>query len=284
MSGRGEHDGQRMLGAAISQPEKRAGQNWKRIKMMKHIMSDGEEALLECSQSKFHSISPASVIATTRRMIIVRPSFWGLYAGRRILSPTKYNIIPYSRLTSATLSRGKLLSTVSIGIHGFSRPASRISRVEIRGVRNADAEKLHSFLKDMLHSDGNEEPVDRHSPQKRKEPQEYDGHTSSGISLAESLALVDNGSKFVWLGSEPLSYVSTILSVDKEKVIKSSMAEINKGRPEELERFADCIFVCYQGKLAERAASFLKRSHGIDSYILEGGITDAAHEYFTRPA
>ncbi len=150
MSGGGEP--YRKAGEGL-RPLPNTRQSWARLKALKHIIVEGEETLLECLQSKVHSFSPASILATTKRLIIVKPSFWAVHAGRRIFSPTKYNVIPYKRLARVSISKGTFLSTLSIWVRD-PEEQSLVRRIEIRGVRTAEAERLTTLLDGMLENSG----------------------------------------------------------------------------------------------------------------------------------
>ncbi|HUB92779.1 MAG TPA: hypothetical protein VL945_02360 [Candidatus Saccharimonadales bacterium] len=252
------------------------------LKLIKHIVTPGEETIMECKQSHFHSLSPTRIIATTRRIIVVRPSFWGLYLGHDLASPTEYSIIPYKHLISVIMSKGRLMSTLHMRIHGFTDTTSLMKdEGEIYGIRTPEAIKLARFLEEIIEYSGEDEKEEKRASELMGKGSQEAQNTKK-VNLERSKFLIESGSSFVWLGVEPLGYVSTILGVDKSKVIKTDTSEITSAGPEALQKFRNCIFVGYDGIMSDRVSSYLKRNHGIDSYVLEGGITNVAHEYFTK--
>ena len=180
------------------------------------------------------------------------------------------------------MSRGKLLSTIHMRIHGFTDTTSAMKdEGEIYGIKSKEAVKLARFLEEIIeYSDEEQREESRASEFARKE--EKLQQAVHKITMEKARELADGGSKFVWVGVEPLGYVSTILNIDKDKVMKANTSQITESAAQELEKFRGCIFVGYGGTMSERISSYLKRNHGIDSYVLEGGITRVAHEYFTR--
>lgn len=253
------------------------------MKLIKHLLTTGEKAILECKQSYLHSLAPDRVIITTRRIIVVRPSFWGLYTDHDMISPTEYSIIPYKHLISVIISKGRFLSTIHMRIHGFTDSTSSFrDEGEIYGIQTSEALKLAKFLEEVIEDIQEEEGKMPAQNQKKDAHIHHEYKSESMVNLEQSFNLIDNGAKFVWLGVEPLGYVSTILGVGKDSVIKVSTTEITEADSSELQKYRNCIFVCYHGTTGDRVASFLKKNHNITAYVLEGGITEVAHEYFNR--
>lgn len=110
------------------------------------LIGPGEETLVECKQSKLQSLSPARIIATTRRIVIVKPSFWGLYLGKDLFSSTEYNIIPYRHLTSVDLSRGRVLTTVQMNMENPDKGSGLVQEGRMEGIDSENAAKLVDFL------------------------------------------------------------------------------------------------------------------------------------------
>ncbi len=251
-------------------------------KLIRHIALAGEEIIFECKQSYLHSISPDMAIATTRRMIIVRPSFWGMYLGHDLVSPTEYSIIPYKHLISVMMSRGKMLSTIHMRIHGFTDATSSLSdEGEIYGIRTPQAVKLAKFLDEIIEYREEEEEYGmkyehaRHARSDAKDPR--------AISLEDAVSMVSSSkSKFAWIGVEPTEYVSAILGVGNESVVRITTAQITEGSKDQLSMLERCVFVSYGDETSLHLASFLKAKHGIDTYVLQGGIREVAHRYLAK--
>jgi rhodanese-related sulfurtransferase len=89
-----------------------------------------------------------------------------------------------------------------------------------------------------------------------------------------------DGSKFVWLGREPKDYISKILGIDSEMILKEDPEDIIYGDKERLKSFDECVFVCYHGNTSGFVSKFLKRQHEVNSYSLKGGITAIVGEIF----
>ncbi len=255
-------------------------------KLLHHILMPGEETILECKQSRLHSITPARVIATTRRMIIVKPSFWGFYMGYDVISPTEYHIIPYKHLISVIMSKGRMLSTIHMRIHGFTDSTSSTKdEGELYGIRTNEALRLTNFLEEIV--EYQEEAWERklEQEQKRKLGSQEVTYDLNALSLEEAKEMVQRrGSKFVWLGLEPLDYVTTILGVGTESVFRSTTSIIAEAQAQELEKYRGCIFVCYSGSMGSRFSAYLKNNYDIEAYVLKGGILDVARAHFNQRA
>ena len=120
-------------------------------KLFAHMLTDDEWTIMEVRQSYLASISPDRIIATSKRVIIVRPSFWGLWGGHNVISPTELSMVPYKNIISVVMSRGKIFSTIHMRIHGFT-DASSAMRNEgmIEGIRHEDAVKLTNYLEGII--------------------------------------------------------------------------------------------------------------------------------------
>jgi len=253
------------------------------MSLIKHLLTSGEDTILECKQSYLHSISPARVIATTRRIIIVRPSFWGLYLKHDLISPTEYSIIPYKHLISVMMSRGKILSTIHMRIHGFTDSTSSLKdEGEVYGIRTSVAVKLAKFLEEIIEYQDDELMPKVETKLNRKIAPGLAVEIRR-VSLQEAQSIVfGNSSKFVWLGLEPLDHVSSILKVEKARVIRSNIAAITDAPSEDLEQYRNCVFVDYHEFMGGKLVEFLKSNYDIDSYVLKDGIRGVAHAYFEQ--
>ena len=113
------------------------------------ILNDREKIMLMCKQSLLSDIAPTFIIATNQRLIIINNSFWGLYSGINLVAPTDYNYIPYSKIMSVVLIRGKLLSSLDIRLlGGFETNVSPQKRTEgeIDGLGLGTATSLMKFI------------------------------------------------------------------------------------------------------------------------------------------
>jgi hypothetical protein len=121
------------------------------LKLFAHILTNDERTVMEIRQSYLQSVSPDRVVVTNKRVIIVRPSFWGLWAGHNIISPTEISLVPYKNIISVVMSRGRILSTIHMRIHGFTDATSAIrNEGVIMGVSIGDAIKLTNYLEEII--------------------------------------------------------------------------------------------------------------------------------------
>ena len=82
----------------------------------------------------------------------------------------------------------------------------------------------------------------------------------------------NRGAKFVWLGAHPLDYVADILEVDKNSVIRADMGDIEKVDKSSAGKFEGDVFVCYNGAFSSSVSDYMWEKHGINTYVLHGGI------------
>jgi hypothetical protein len=234
-------------------------------RVLKHILYPSEYTIIEAKQSRLRAASPARIIATNQRIIIVRPSFWALNVGHNIFSPTRYVSIPYSNIINIMLYTGMKLSTLDINLSMSTNIAG-----EIEGLKTGDARAIFVFLERMtecLRKNADASLSGADYP-KSKTVQEL-----NYIDMGMAKSLVKNtGAKFVWLGIEPLDYVAGELGVRADSVMKTGLGELSHMGREELARFDGHIFLCYDGIFATHVSKFLKSNHKINSYVLVGGM------------
>ncbi len=82
-----------------------------------------------------------------------------------------------------------------------------------------------------------------------------------------------NGSKLVWLGAEPVKYISDLLGIGKEYISKEDPEEIIYRDSSKLKKLDGCVLICYHGNTSGFISRFLKKQHSIETYNLKGGIT-----------
>ncbi len=275
-----EHSMEKAVESAIDREVPMHRHSGRCMKLIRQMVAEGEETIMECKQSLMHSISPSRVIVTTKRLIIVKPSFWGLYLGHDIISPTEYSIIPYKNLISVIVSRGRLLSTIHLRIHGFTDSASSAKdEGEMRGIRSSAAVRLVKFLEEII--EYREDEYKEEAPYAREERGKIPEERL--LATEDAVRRVSEGSSMlIWLGVEPVDYVSAILGVGKERILHMDTSEIAAKDSIEIEQLRNCIFVSYGSTMGSHMAHFLKTKYGVDSYVLREGIVGAARGYFTR--
>ncbi|MDE1851740.1 MAG: PH domain-containing protein [Candidatus Micrarchaeota archaeon] len=252
------------------------------LRMLGHILAHDEKTIIEVKQSYLNSISPDRIIATNKRIIIVRPSFWGLYMGKNLMSPTEFSMVPYKNVISVVVSKGKFLSTINMRIHGFTDASAAIrNEGVVSGIRTGEAERFMNFIEEVINnmrsSAGSGIESGKSEMQLRREALEH-AYTHSGIGIDEARKLVaSSGKKMVWLGLEPLEYVAYLLGIDQSRLEKRDPKEIMEMEREQLKELEGCVFVAYSDALAEHVIDEM-RQNGIAAYNLKGGILSTLHK------
>ena len=93
------------------------------------------------------------------------------------------------------------------------------------------------------------------------------------------------GTKLIWLGAEPASYVSSILGVDESRILKIDGSEILGMEYSTAQLISNNVLVCYNGKMAAHLASDLKNKYNITTYILKNGLMSflSRHKNYNKP-
>lgn len=253
--------------------------------LLGHVITENEETLFESKQSYLHTLTPGRVIATTRRIIIIRPSFFGLYLGHDLLSPTEYHIIPYKNIISVMLTKGRLLSTIHMRIHGFIDTMQAGNEGEVPGLRVYGAKLLANFLEEIIEYREEGELEGESAIRSAETGRAYTyGNDRSAKDIKEAKEIItQDRPRFIWLGIEPAEQVATTLGVVKEKVVRMNIEDITKSDETYASGFTDCIFVCYDGAMASRITKYLKERYNIDSYYLKHGIAALARTTYNMP-
>jgi len=245
------------------------------MKLLQHILYKDEETLLEAKQHPLQSISPVRMVATNKRLILVYPSFWGLWTGYDLISPTTYAILPYKYIIGVSMSRGKMLSSVKIHTSGSVDTGSEVKDTsEVHGIKTMNAIEMTKVLEEII--EYIEEPSQNGNHRLHHEVHDM-GH--SVLNLADAKKLVsDRATKFVWVGIEPTQYVGRLLGVPKEHIIVINPTKINSYSEEEAAALEGSVIVSYDGILSMHISVFLKYKFGTDIYSLEGGIDQIIEE------
>ncbi len=248
----------------------------------KSLLYSDEKVHMFVRQPLVHSIVPMFVIATNRRIIIIRNSFWGLYISRNIFGSTSYTSIPYRQITSIMLTRGVAMCSVIIRLQGMLE-SSPGNEGEIMGLWGRDAENFVKLTEHMVEQHTSPAHIGAqaqrrsgvHSllygammganPAARPAVSEVDG--KGAIELINSY-----GTKLIWLGVEPIGYVASIMGVDESRLIKMDGSEILDMEYGTAQLISNHVLVCYNGMMAAYIASELKNKYNIASYVLKNGI------------
>lgn len=242
------------------------------------ILLKGEEMLFELRQSYLQSLSPSRIIATNKRLIIIRPSFMGLYAGHNFFHSTEFSIVPYKNIMTIAVLKGILLSTINVRITGFMSASAELEyEGRIEGVRTKEAIMFTDMVEEILER---REEIAAHQEERkfaraeRKEP-----YALGELSLEEAK---DASDRFVWLGLEPVEYVSRILNIEKGKIVRMDVGEIEKANSQQLAELRGAVFICYDGKMSDHVVKYLKDMENTESYSLRGGIGAIAQYYLSK--
>lgn len=117
------------------------------------LLEEGEQIMLVSRQSLMNDIAPAFIIATDHRILIINNSFWGLYFGANIFTPTDFNSIPYDRIMSTVLVKGKLFSSLNMRLLGGFEAAmnpQKKTEGEVDGLKGAEAMRIVKFVESMI--------------------------------------------------------------------------------------------------------------------------------------
>lgn len=245
------------------------------LQEIRHVLAADEETIMEIRQSHFRNITPERIIATNKRLIIVRPSFFGHYFGFDLLRQTDISFVPYKQLVSIVMSRGKFLSTIHMRIHGFTDISSAIrNEGEVEGVRRHLATKFTIFIEDIIENEDTDADGERHETATSAE---HVKHSEKSVDIETAKTIVkEKGRKFVWLGIEHRAEVAATLGVPVEDITRMDLTSVASMPSEELQKYGECVFVSYNSLLSDHVVKYLKKEHGIDSYSLNKGIMHAA--------
>ncbi|MDE1851741.1 MAG: hypothetical protein KGH69_03585 [Candidatus Micrarchaeota archaeon] len=219
-------------------------------------------------QSLLSNIAPDNIVVTDKNIIIVHYSFWGRYTGYNLISKTEFTILPYSRVIGLLIDKGRMLTTVTIKIAGFGQSDYIKNTLGIDGLWHNDANILVSFVQEYK-EDIKKEKIEE-------------------VTIDEARELVKTGTtKFVWLGRNRLSHhVTALLGAEKGKLIHVNPGNVNALGRTYIMALKDCVLVDHYGTISATFARFLKRTYGINSFVLKNGLkdVDTHHEQLSANA
>ncbi|MDE1871440.1 MAG: hypothetical protein KGI06_04355 [Candidatus Micrarchaeota archaeon] len=244
--------------------------------VLRHILYKDEYTVIEAKQSLLKSFAPMRVLATNQRVIVVKPSFWSLWTGHNVFSPTKYESIPYSNIINITLYTGMKFSSLYIHMNtGASNGEG-----EVDGLKTDDARAIFTFLEKMteyLRGDVKESKESIASQMNIG----YGNVDSNFVDMETSRRLIKyTGSKFIWLGREPLEYVADKLDIDGSAILAVNPNDFVHMDKQKFSKLRGSILVCNNGNFSAYMSRFLKDVHDTDTYVLSGGIEYQAKRIF----
>ena len=186
-----------------------------------HVLGNDEETILEIKQSHLRNITPERFIATNKRLIIVRPSFFGHYLGFDLLNHTEISFVPYNQIVSIVMSRGKMLSTIHMRIHGYTDVGTSPIRNEgaVEGIRTMQATRFTIFVEDIIEGRNGRENNFKDDSLSGRIIESNDHER--GVDLHEARGIIgQRGTKFVWLGVEPVIEFAAVLGVGVDNIMR----------------------------------------------------------------
>ncbi len=258
---------------------------------LKHVLYKDEKILLEVAQSKLEALSPILLVATTKRLIIIYPSFCGMYLNTDILNPTTYAIIPYKNIIGVSISKGKVLSSIKIHTSGSIDVGSLIKDVdEVHGIPSKRAIAMTNFLGEMIQlteedhkSLSSRATYENNYNNQNQQHSDYKTPIKSDrfnpdllvpqIELEKAHELIrDNNVPIVWLGLESNEYISKILKINQNVIKKININEIERWSNEDVLAMEGAVLLSYDGIMSLHVASLLRDKYGLVTYILRGGL------------
>jgi hypothetical protein len=247
------------------------------------VLLKDEETIMEVRQSFLYSLAPDRIIVTNRRLILSRPSFWGLYTGTNMLSPTELSVIPYHNLVSVIFTSGRVFATIHMRIHGIADTNEALkTEGALDGVTKEDARIFTRFTEDVIESlpfiagqDGSvtTNPNQRKWAQQHVQAEELPAELKL-INLSKALDILSKKNAcFIWLGSGAISErMLQALKVDSSRVRSLDVLSISALGKEELQKLQYCVLVSDDGSVATYVSKALRRDYAINTYVLEGGL------------
>ncbi len=251
------------------------------------MLDYGEEIIMSIKQSLITDLAPSFVIATNKRIIIINNSFFGLYLSHNVFTPTDYNSIYYRQITSVVLVRGKIFESINIRLlGGFDQKMAEQRRTEgeIDGIASKDAEQFAKLVNKMVDQLKNDDQEQTPKGEDRKNTilsiyyafkgiDQYSSVKSQELAYSDVLKLVENDtSKIVWLGSESADYISELLGVQPERIVRLDPDEVQIASKNLFAPMKGDIFVCYNGNISKFVTKYIKKEFGIEAYTLKGGV------------
>ncbi len=248
------------------------------------VLLKGEETIMEIKQSMLYSLAPDRIIVTNRRLILSRPSFWGLYTGTNMFSPTELSVIPYHNLVSVIFTSGRVFATIHMRIHGIADTNEALkTEGALDGVTKQDARIFTRFTEDVIESlpfiASQDSSVTTNPNQRKWVPQQHVQAEEQPaelklINLSKALDILGKRNAcFIWLGSGAISeHMAQALKVDRSRIRSIDILSISTLSNEELQRLQYCILVSDDGSIATYVSKALRRDYAINTYVLEGGL------------
>ncbi len=113
--------------------------------IMREYLEPEEKVVLGARQSHFVSLSPAILLATSKKLVFLKPSFWRLYTGHIIFKVSNIQFISYRTIMDISFTRGRHLASISIKtLNGGT--------IGVNGLKINDAKLLLSFVEEVVES------------------------------------------------------------------------------------------------------------------------------------
>ncbi len=292
----GTHDINRdvKLQSLIGLTKHNHGPNCRR--MLKHVLYNDEEILLEVRQSYLEALSPIMVVATNKRLITMYSSFWGRYFGYDLFHPTTYSIMPYKYMIGVSISKGKILSSIKIHTQSSIDTGSQIKdENEVHGIHSKNAMLMTKVIGEILQFTEEEHKTFSLRENTSKKEEQFQKEYSNQIqktylnevrrSLIQEISLDTakivlkrNNSVILWLGIESDAYISKVLDLSINQIKGLNLQDIEKYKGNEALALDGAIILSYDGILSSHLAEFLKDKYGVFTYVIKGGLYSVLEE------
>jgi hypothetical protein len=115
----------------------------KYFRIMKEYLEPGEKVVLGARQSRLASLSPAVLLATNKKLVLLKPSFWRLHTGHILFKVSNIQFIQYHTIMDISFTRGRYLSSISIKMLNGGT-------VDVHSLKVREAKLLLGFVEDVV--------------------------------------------------------------------------------------------------------------------------------------
>lgn len=115
--------------------------------ILKRAMLPDEKILLGARQSYFDNLAPGLLLITNKRIITLKPSFWGLYLKMNLSNPSQAAYYQYKNITGIIFTKGYFLCSLTLQRQGDSL-------VIINGLRYTEDKSVINFIEKIVELQG----------------------------------------------------------------------------------------------------------------------------------
>ena len=93
------------------------------------------------------------------------------------------------------------------------------------------------------------------------------------INLNQAKLLIkENNTAIVWLGIEPIIYISKLIGVSHHQIKSINLHDIERYNNDQVLGLEGAVILSYDGIMSAHFSEFLKDKYGILTYVLKGGL------------